>query len=1053
MFRRFFIILIEIGAVCVLLSAAGLFWASYYIDTDEFRVRFIDTIKEFTGRNVKLYGELDISLWPGFVLEVEDLSVDESPEFGNEPFVHFDRIRVSVRLIPLISERLDIRSVMVEGMELSIVQNNDGLFNWQSIVDKNRGESLPDSPSGFAIKEVTLSGLEVINASVKYKDDTGKNGYLLSGVNLRTGAIDPGESVPFTASSAFSWVDGGVESDLTLKGMIEAGFDGAPITLKDATLYASVGGAFLPVGANPGEMTARVVVDWDKRSVALDGLRARFLGLRAEGNIASGDLSEGFSTTGHVTVHPFKPADIIARYFPKAPVKSVDGLRTSSFTSFFQVDESGIKFKDLALALDEMTIRGWLGFKGYSKPNFSFDLRGNTIDLDPYLPLFKTDTPFIWDDFMLGTFRAFRGQGTVRADGFNVLETLVSDIRLSIKADKKSILIDAGAIKKGQASLGGRTEVSIGKSSSTGEPVLKVSAHLTAESQKGGFAFLKTTPLSLGGKGSLDVKANVTQMVCPSSEPSIDIMRHLEGNVSLSLGEGSARYKGKSANPVILDYSKVNISLGVTPAKMAVEDYYSYTVAANVRMRGGKDIETVTVAGNGALTTAIDKLHVKSSGMDVKGHMTSTLLPSKAKRITASGRVSFDSETGKAFVTGGNMHLLNTSIKGTANISGLDKDIKASGMIEVPDANPKRIIYLLSGFAANTNDAEALKKASLSTRYKVDKNGFTLSELEGGLDGMPVNGHIVGQGLKNPMLSFSFAAGAFDLDKYLPPSQKVSLEERRSGKVKKAPPVDLPLGFLRALRLNGKGSFEEFKLAGIRANDVTANVKADRGKIHVFDVKGAVHKGKLTTDWTGDVRKNELMTHLQLHIEDMQAGPLLKDLSDRDYVRGETDVDFDLISTGATDDEILKYLRGKAWVRIRNGSFKFTGYDSPPPRKGNVTDTGANIEVKPRPRTTFHKAMAYFSVDKGVFSVDKFRVEAPPLLQSYGQGSFSLPDNTVNMSVRNDFVAVPSVTIQVVGKLTDPEVKVPKGKIVDDTVRNILSLPEKSFEFLRDLFN
>ena len=58
----------------------------------------------------------------------------------------------------------------------------------------------------------------------------------------------------------------------------------------------------------------------------------------------------------------------------------------------------------------------------------------------------------------------------------------------------------------------------------------------------------------------------------------------------------------------------------------------------------------------------------------------------------------------------------------------------------------------------------------------------------------------------------------------------------------------------------------------------------------------------------------------------------------------------------------------------------------------------------------------------------------------------------MNISIRNDFVAIPSVTIQMTGKLTDPEINVPKGKMINDTVRNILSLPEKSFKFLRDLF-
>ena len=252
---------------------------------------------------------------------------------------------------------------------------------------------------------------------------------------------------------------------------------------------------------------------------------------------------------------------------------------------------------------------------------------------------------------------------------------------------------------------------------------------------------------------------------------------------------------------------------------------------------------------------------------------------------------------------------------------------------------------------------------------------------------------------------------------------------------------------------SGKVFFEEFKLADIRGRSVSANLKANKGKIHISDIKGKIHDGQLTADWKGDVGKTELTTYLKLHVEDMRLGPLLKEMAKRDYIRGETDVDVDLSSFGVTDDDILKHLNGKTWVRIRNGSFKFTGDDSKRAETGSNIDTlGRNSQLKPRPRTVFKKARAYFTVNNGVFTVDKYRMEAPPLLQSYGEGYFSLADNSVNISIRNDFVAIPSVTIQMTGKLTDPEINVPKGKMINDTVRNILSLPEKSFKFLRDLF-
>jgi len=256
------------------------------------------------------------------------------------------------------------------------------------------------------------------------------------------------------------------------------------------------------------------------------------------------------------------------------------------------------------------------------------------------------------------------------------------------------------------------------------------------------------------------------------------------------------------------------------------------------------------------------------------------------------------------------------------------------------------------------------------------------------------------------------------------------------------------------LRLSGKAWFEEFKLAKVRAKGLSAEIEADKGDIRISKGVGKVHGGDLTAILTGKVGADSLSTHLKLHVEDMQAGPLLKDIVEREYLRGETDIDFDVISFGKTDDAIVQNLDGKAWTRIRNGSFKFTGYDLPNLKQDSHDQSVAALK-RPKPverRTVFDKAVGYFTIKKGVFHADKIRLEAPPVLQSYGKGQFSLPANTIDLSIRNDFVVVPSVTIHLKGKLTDPKVSVPTGEILDKTVRNILSLPEKSFNFLRDLF-
>lgn len=579
------------------------------------------------------------------------------------------------------------------------------------------------------------------------------------------------------------------------------------------------------------------------------------------------------------------------------------------------------------------------------------------------------------------------------------------------------------------------------------------STNLTAESHKDGFAFLQGKQSAIGGKAILKIHAKTMPMVCSPKARSIDVLRHFNVDGSLSFGGGESRFTSSTGKSFIVDYSTADMAFTAASIPDDREGYYGYTVTGNIKTKGGDDIESAAIAASGPVSFGIDAAHVHSPGLDVKVNMVGGFMPEKSQRLDIGGRVAFDSDSKRLSVADGFVNGLDARGKVRVDIADWNKPTQAFGHFEIVQANPRRIIYLLSGVTVQTNDTEALKKAGISAQYSMDEKSFILSELKGNLDGMNFKGHVVGNNLSNPMLSFSLVADPLDIDRYLPPSRHLTPEERRSGQVAKAGPVRLPLEFFRALRLNGKVVLDELKLAKIRARSVDGVIQADKGKIHVSGVKGIIHGGRLTADWKGDVAPEFLTTQLLLHVEDMQAGSLMLDLANREYLQGETDVDFDLESVGVTDDDIVANLQGKAWIRVSDGSFKFTGYNQKPSvNSDKVSEFGDRRKPRTNKRTLFQKGVGNFSVKNGVFTADKFRVEAPPLLQSYGQGGFSLPDSSIDFSIRNDFMVVPSVTIRLVGELTDPEVKIPKGKIVNDTVRNILSLPEKSFNFLRDLF-
>ncbi len=1050
MLRRLPRILVE-SLVALVLGCTGLLlWASYYIDTGEFRARFTETLEAVLARPVILNGDLDIAIWPRLALTVEDLSIGEAPGFGDIPAARFEDIGISVRIIPLFSRHVEVEFLELNGLDGVVVRNKKGVFNWQSLVEHG-----DEDGQGMTLGDWTIAvdSVEIANADILFRDEMGSTEYRLSGIDINTGTVSLDEDVPFSLSSGFSWADQGLRADLILKGMIRVRDDGTPPVFSQTTVQAKVYGDFLPRNAARGEFIAAVNLDWDNRVVTFDNFEASLFGLRAEGNVTSGDLDKGWDFQGHITVRPYVPRDLIAQYAPGMPIKDVDGLRSGAVASFVHVTEQGVRLENLALTLDDITVRGQCGFTGWSRPVFDFDLHADTIDLDRYLPLFRTGTPFIWDDFSLPFFRAFRGGGTIRADGFKVLDTLVSDIRIKVAATDQGMTFDAGAIREGLASLGGTMNVVIGMDKK-GQPTLALNAAVDAESQRQGFAFLQRDPLNVGGRGSIHLEASVPRMACPPEARSIYLLQHLGGLARLSLGRGGATFRRGEEAPLSLDYAKADLEVKVRPDGNVAKGFWNSRLSAALKLRTGGELESLNVTVEGGLSSGIDELRARSRDMVVNGYLTSPRLPQEARRLAFGGTVAFDSADDFVSLSDGMFQALGATLTADARLAGPARERHVEGNLAVTEADPKRIVYLLTGKSLRTRDGAALRKASLAAKFKADRSGFTLSDLNGELDGTPVKGHVVGTGYADPLLAFSLAAGAFNLDRYLPPPPARSLNDIREGREPEAAPADLPLGFLRGLKLNGKVFFQEFTLARIRSESLEGYIRANEGILHLAKVQGKLYGGNLKADLGGQAGDAALALHLILDVDNMQAGPFMREMAKREYLRGATDIKADLNSVGRTDDNILANLNGTASVRITDGSFKFTGWDLPskPVNQGRSSQIGEDRQRKTDGRTVFRRAATEATVEKGVFTLNNFRLEAPPMLQSYGEGNFSLPANTINLSVRNDFVAVPSVTVRLTGKLSDPKVEVPTGRILNDTVLNILSLPKKSFEFLRDLF-
>src|ERR1700726_4810090 len=116
------------GGIIVLIIAV-LVGVWLLVNPNDYKGRIAAAVKESTGRELVLKGDIKLSVFPWVALELGPASLGNPPGFGEEPFLAFNRAAVRVRLFPLLAKRLEIDRVELDGLDLRLRKNPQGTGN------------------------------------------------------------------------------------------------------------------------------------------------------------------------------------------------------------------------------------------------------------------------------------------------------------------------------------------------------------------------------------------------------------------------------------------------------------------------------------------------------------------------------------------------------------------------------------------------------------------------------------------------------------------------------------------------------------------------------------------------------------------------------------------------------------------------------------------------------------------------------------------------------------------------------------------------------------
>jgi len=217
---------IKIGlAAIAALLAAGVA-ALLLIDAERFRPTLKSQLEKALARPVAL-GSLAVSWYP-LGLGVGSLQIGEDPRFGTRPFVVAKQVKVSAKILPLLSGRLEIQSVDIIEPQVELIRRN-GVWNYESVGGpKNEPSSSPSS--------VQLGAIGIHDGQAAVTLDAGPR-TVYPKTNLSLTGIGPGQGTfKMTASGTAADLTG----NLTAAGEMKNGALRGTLSLRDAKLGKTV---------------------------------------------------------------------------------------------------------------------------------------------------------------------------------------------------------------------------------------------------------------------------------------------------------------------------------------------------------------------------------------------------------------------------------------------------------------------------------------------------------------------------------------------------------------------------------------------------------------------------------------------------------------------------------------------------------------------------------------------------------------------------------------------------------------------------------------------
>ncbi len=382
-----------LGILVVTVVAVAIFAAIVFVlifDPNDFKEEISEGVRESTGRELVIEGDLEFSLFPWLAIEVGRTQLGNAPGFDDTPFASFESARLSVRVMPLLLRReVVVGTAALDSLRVNLQVRKDGTGNWEDFGEAGEAReaepAAPEPETAGPTATIDVASIAVIDAALSYSDASSGDRFELTSLDLTSGRIAAGEAVPLEGGFEFSLDPAGLSGQLDISVVVAFDTAAATVSISDLEIGGRVDGV-AEVPATFRFAAPAIVLQTEAQSADVGEINLQLMSVDLLADVEPFSYAGDPQPSAEIGIAAFSPRTLMRELAIEVPpTADPDVLDKLIVDAQAKVGAKAITLSDLKLVIDDTTFTGRLSVPRSPDGIFELDLAGDRIDIARYM--------------------------------------------------------------------------------------------------------------------------------------------------------------------------------------------------------------------------------------------------------------------------------------------------------------------------------------------------------------------------------------------------------------------------------------------------------------------------------------------------------------------------------------------------------------------------------------------------------------------------------------------------------------------------------------------